>query len=493
MDKMKELLGNLRAKQDERTELSKKRKELRTKLEGHRDIDSAEYGQMRTEYYGFDDQMEAIDNEISQLRTDIADKKIEDALRKKPTAESASDDERQEVLKSGKYRDAFFRSVSSGRVLEKDKEVMAFGKRAITDMNGDGVDSGAEYVIPLTSYNMILSVIREYGQVYNAISKTGFTGDIAIPIGSLHSKTENEDGTFSLKFTFTEAKISQEAIVGTIVVKNLLLKNSISAFEGFIVEQLGKQIALLGDNGIVNGDGGSFKGILEKLTPKTYTALSYDTIIDAEHSLSRAYSKTAGWVMNWTTFGSFRKIKDTNNNPVGKIDVVVKLNGMDYPTINNKPVLIVDEIIMGDGDFLYGNLASYRVNESQSMIIESDASPEFKSDKTVYRGKLYSGGVPVLPEENFSFYVISTDVVATPTADPVAGEVAADTSVILATTTTGATIYYTLDGTTPTKSSTKYSASNKPKITEAATLKAIAVKIGKANSAVLSAAYTIAE
>lgn len=81
-------------------------------------------------------------------------------------------------------------------------------------------------------------------------------------------------------------------------------------------------------------------------------------------------------------------------------------------------------------------------------------------------------------------------VVATPTADPVAGEVASGTEVSLSCATEGAAIYYTLDESTPTSESTLYE--NAIALTEAKTIKAIAVKAGMTNSAVLTAAYTIA-
>src|SRR5206468_8329219 len=55
--------------------------------------------------------------------------------------------------------------------------------------------------------------------------------------------------------------------------------------------------------------------------------------------------------------------------------------------------------------------------------------------------------------------------------------------------TTGATIYYTTDGTTPTVASTKYTAAIA--VTSTKTIKAIAVAAGFNNSAVASATYTI--
>jgi uncharacterized protein len=79
--------------------------------------------------------------------------------------------------------------------------------------------------------------------------------------------------------------------------------------------------------------------------------------------------------------------------------------------------------------------------------------------------------------------------VAEVTATPAAGAVEADTKVALATTTVGAKIYYTTDGTVPTASSTEYTA---PITIEAAkTIKALAIKNGLDNSNVATFAYTI--
>ena len=78
---------------------------------------------------------------------------------------------------------------------------------------------------------------------------------------------------------------------------------------------------------------------------------------------------------------------------------------------------------------------------------------------------------------------------ATPTFSPLAGAVASGTMVTISTTTAGATIYYTTDGTAPGPSTTKYTAPIA--ITAATTITAIATATGFTNSAVASASYTI--
>jgi hypothetical protein len=80
--------------------------------------------------------------------------------------------------------------------------------------------------------------------------------------------------------------------------------------------------------------------------------------------------------------------------------------------------------------------------------------------------------------------------VATPTFSPSGGTYTSAQSVTISDATSGATIYYTTNGTAPTTSSTKYTGPITVPSTE--TLEAIAVAAGDTNSAVGSAAYTIA-
>ena len=78
---------------------------------------------------------------------------------------------------------------------------------------------------------------------------------------------------------------------------------------------------------------------------------------------------------------------------------------------------------------------------------------------------------------------------ATPTFMPAAGSYSSAQSVTISCTTSGATIHYTTDGTTPTTSSPTYSGSID--VSSDMTIKAIAEKSGMTNSDVASATYTI--
>lgn len=89
----------------------------------------------------------------------------------------------------------------------------------------------------------------------------------------------------------------------------------------------------------------------------------------------------------------------------------------------------------------------------------------------------------------FSGFGTTKRTVATPTADPAAGTFSGSTNVKLSTTTEGATIYYTVDGSAPTADSTVYTSAGID-LSATTTIKAIAIKDGYYDSAVFSGTYT---
>jgi hypothetical protein len=86
-------------------------------------------------------------------------------------------------------------------------------------------------------------------------------------------------------------------------------------------------------------------------------------------------------------------------------------------------------------------------------------------------------------------YRINLPAAATPVFSPAVGTYTSAQSVTITDSTTGAAIYYTVNGTMPTTSSMKYTGAITVSATE--TIEAIAVAAGYANSAVASAKYTI--
>jgi hypothetical protein len=106
-----------------------------------------------------------------------------------------------------------------------------------------------------------------------------------------------------------------------------------------------------------------------------------------------------------------------------------------------------------------------------------------------YVGVRANNGAVYLSSIEFTWNTSTAATAAAPTFSPAGGTYIEAQSVTISSATEGATIYYTLDGSTPTTSSTKYTGPIT--ISENKTLKAIATSSGMNNSAVNSADYII--
>lgn len=91
--------------------------------------------------------------------------------------------------------------------------------------------------------------------------------------------------------------------------------------------------------------------------------------------------------------------------------------------------------------------------------------------------------------KTFSFSKAVSSVVSTPTFSPPASTYPSPQIVTISTSTSGATIHYTLDGTEPTEASTQYSTAITVSLTT--TIKAKAWKTGMTESSTASATYYI--
>lgn len=103
----------------------------------------------------------------------------------------------------------------------------------------------------------------------------------------------------------------------------------------------------------------------------------------------------------------------------------------------------------------------------------------------------YNNGTPAYDTPSFTYTVGSggTTTVAAPIFSPAGGSYSSAQSVTISDSTSGATIRYTTDGSTPTSSSAVYSSAIN--VSATSTIKAIALKSGMTNSAVASATFTI--
>ena len=143
-----------------------------------------------------------------------------------------------------------------------------------------------------------------------------------------------------------------------------------------------------------------------------------------------------------------------------------------------------------------GNEWTITIDEDNNAIIsnKSDLSRRILYNKTSPRFACYAPGEQTGTYSGQSIHLYVEDdgsaasVVAAPTFSPAGGTYTSAQNVTISTTTSGATIYYTIDGSIPTSHSTAYTTPIP--VSGNMTIKAIAVKDG-VSSTVVTATYII--
>lgn len=141
-----------------------------------------------------------------------------------------------------------------------------------------------------------------------------------------------------------------------------------------------------------------------------------------------------------------------------------------------------------------GSWANYTVTDGQAQFVVRDETNTLNLED----GKTYASITGIVQQFDNVYQIIprsiadiieDENVVQSVIPSVKAGSIAKGTKVELSTTTEGATIHFTLDGSTPTKSSNVYS--QPIAIEKNITLKAFAVKAGLQDSQVTSYEYTV--
>ena len=469
-----------------------------------------------------------LEDEIQQLQGEL------DELNKK-SAPPPSGSPREKSERKDEYqmtiRSKFFSTMEQRTAFVAREDVKNFLER-VRGLKGETrAVTGAELAIPDVMLELLRDNLNRYSKLIGKVRLKPLKGKArqtitgAVPEGIW---TEAVGELNELALSFSQVEMDGYKVGGFIPIPNATLEDSDINLAEEIMDALGQAIGYAVDKAIAYGTGvkmplGFVTRLAQTSKPSDWGAnapawkdLHSSNLVNinpASYTTAQAFfaalilklaiakpnysSGDAIWIMNRITHMTLLS-KSLEFNASAAL-----VAGM-----NNTMPIIGGEIIelefMSDNDIVGGFGFLYLLVERAGANLAASEHVRFIQDQTVYKGSARYDGEPVFGEgfvgvninnssvtTSKSFAVDAANTVETPKALPVAGEYAGTQSVALTCDTKDAAIYYTTDGSTPTAESTTY---NGPiAVAATTTIKAIAIKSGMTNSAVLSAVYTIGE
>jgi len=398
MKKLRELLGK-------RTALVEKLDTF--ELEG-KSVD--ELGKIEKDVEKTLNEIKSLDLQISVARAKIAPSPAE--LIELDDGTKPAEVKGQRYWQKPEYKEAFLKYLAGGEIAPEYKAMITTNNSA---------------VIPETTFNLIIQKLEQTNVLFPLVRKSFVKGSLRVPIenaseaavwGTAEGTAVTEEALTTGSITFNANELNK-----LVSVSKLLLNESISALESFIVDEITRKFGVAIDNAIVNGTGTNQpKGLLVDalitntvdVDFSTLDSTAYDAIMDIIAALPSEYDRGAVIMMSKKTFYStVKKIKDNEGNPI--FHELRGENPVARHGIDGIPVVLSDYFptyaaVTEDNPFMiYGNMKYYHMNISKDFGIESSKDSRFRERLVDFLGTMYADGKVLLGE---AFVKVIKDEVA---------------------------------------------------------------------------------
>lgn len=271
---------------------------------------------------------------------------------------AAQQREGEDPLASMEYRSAFKAYVQNGTAIPAD--VLKRAGEAIST-----VETGA--AIPLTIMNEVINTVRKrYGNLYNKVRKMNVKGGVEFPIGALQAsfKWVTESTVSPRQKTDKLGKVSFQYYTAEIRIAQSFLASivTLDAFEARIAEVIAIAYLQAMDEGIVKGSGdGQMLGILNDPRVTNNVSLSAADMNNWTAWRKKFFAKLplgyrAGeFIFPLSTVETYLEtMADSNNNPVFRQATGLEVNDGDARNPNGRffgrDISLVEPDILPDFD-----------------------------------------------------------------------------------------------------------------------------------------------
>lgn len=292
---------------------------------------------------------------------------------------------------SDEYREAFRQYLASGADLsELSKEARDALRAGYREERAQSTGSGATggFLVPTTLANAINIAAAAHGPMMDGNIATEINLSNGAPFDlpkvddtdeEANPHTEGDEGVDDNSGDIVLAKTSLLAyglVTPWIKWSFELAQDSSFGFEALLAKLIGERLGRKGNKWLTVGTGtneplGFVTGAPVGHTAAAATALTFDEIMDLEHSVDPAYrgGPKVRFQMHDQTVKALRKLKDTNGRYIWSDGDVTK--GVPA-TLNNKPVSFnqaMAQISAGAKPIAFGDFSEYYVRKVGSPLI----------------------------------------------------------------------------------------------------------------------------
>ena len=360
---------SIQALREQRGKIANALNELVNKPEWDAATDNAAYENAMAE-------IDAIDAKIKRIQD--ANEKLADETRSEAVAEGA---ERLARNSGDKGLSVYAKWLRGG-----DAALNADDWQAIRNTMSTTTGSQGGFTVDSEVATMVIDRLREFGgmrSVATVISTMGF-GAMSFP---------TSDGTTEVGEIVAENATAADQNISfgtvglpvfkyssrTVAVPFELLQDSGVDIEAFVQSRLVTRLGRITNQHYSTGTGtGQPNGIATAATvgvtaangTTQVTAVTYDSLVDLQHSVDPAYRAAAGWMFNDTTLRQIRKIRDGQSRPIFVPGYESGMPGGAPDRLLGDPITVNQDIAnmaASARSILYGDFSGYYIRDVMAL------------------------------------------------------------------------------------------------------------------------------
>jgi HK97 family phage major capsid protein len=292
------------------------------------------------------------------------------------------------------YKEAFWAHMRAVRqygqeITPRQREILMRGLRQPEESRAQsiGTPSGGGYLVPQGFYNAIQTARKLYGGM-----RMGPTFKIQTETGNpLPIPTADDTGNVGAILAENTQITTQDVAFGSVTLNGYtytsklilvswqLMQDSAFDLETFLSARMGERIGRAENAHFTTGDGtGKPTGILTSttlgVTAAATSAVTYDELIDMEHSVDPVYRVMPGvaWMFNDTTLKAFRKLKDGDDRPIWLPAATGTLAAGVPDLLLNHPYIINQDMpamTTGLKPVTFGDMSNYWIRDVREITI----------------------------------------------------------------------------------------------------------------------------